>query len=273
MDSVPPKPAAEQPVVEEEVKLASAGFNKKRKRHALFRRYVNSVRKKSKKARKDFNLRTTVRSPKKCKYERSIHYGSESERKMTCNDSNLRMPFISKTDFVKNSKLEKRWDKNFANNSKHHVLQSRSGLTYNNKGSLPEIMDYDSRIFSKKKGSVSHIRSRRANQIDKSFKPLTSREYLEKFKNQSYGTISEYGQTPNEIFASFLRTRFIDRTKRNKSLAVSKSNDLDKMIAKIKKKEKKWNHHFALPISNYNEKVFIKYRLMFDKIKKVKLPE
>lgn len=49
------------------------------------------------------------------------------------------------------------------------------------------------------------------------------------------------------MFATFLR--FSQQVKEDKS---------------IQKKEKKWNPRFALPISNYNEVVFKKYKLLFD---------
>ena len=59
----------------------------------------------------------------------------------------------------------------------------------------------------------------------------------------------EIGQTNNQMFAAFLR--FSDQFKADK---------------KVKKKEKRWNQRFAIPFSNYNEVVFKKYKLMFDKI-------
>lgn len=78
-------------------------------------------------------------------------------------------------------------------------------------------------------------------------KSQTSRvDYQKKFANKPY-QISEYGHTTNQMFATFLR--FSQQVKEDKS---------------IQKREKKWNTRFALPISNYNEVVFRKYKLLFD---------
>jgi hypothetical protein len=63
---------------------------------------------------------------------------------------------------------------------------------------------------------------------------------------------TDYGQTNNNALAGVLR-----ESKTSKKLMKS---------YRRKKKEKKWNDRFAVPISTYNEAVFRKFRLSFEEI-------
>ncbi|CAI2364146.1 unnamed protein product [Moneuplotes crassus] len=249
-------------------KMEKFGFKKGKKlrKGMLLQKYIQTSRSKTKKPRKEFNLRTVMKNPNKYHHVKSIHFMSESPKRAIQNDSDIRMPFISKTEMMKNSKLEKKWKSHFSGTETHRVIQSSSGLTYN-KVPLPEI--WGGTEYFTKKGSLNNVRSRQANQVENQFKSLTSTEYLKKFQNQQFGKISEYGQTPNEIFASFLRSPDFTKQKRNNSLKNTKSKNVDLLLSQsknMKKMEKRWNQRFALPISEYNEKVFKKYRLLFDKV-------
>ena len=82
--------------------------------------------------------------------------------------------------------------------------------------------------------------------------PRTSRGVRPKTGEKKYwkvNSINEYGWSNNNVFANILRN--------HSNKKIDKYNQI---------KEKKWNQRFAIPISTYNESVFMSYRLSFDKI-------
>ena len=118
---------------------------------------------------------------------------------------------------------------------------------------LPEITAKNTaENFNYRKGSLYYNRNRLLDKNGKNTKPQTSRiDYQKKFANLQYGKISEYGYTPNQIFATFLRNSEQFKSIRTSSQGKSLKKNLEVMLAEnkaIKKKEKKWNQRFALPI-------------------------
>lgn len=61
---------------------------------------------------------------------------------------------------------------------------------------------------------------------------------------------TDYGQTNNNALAGVLRGSKTDK----------------KLMKSYRRKEKKWNDRFAVPISTYNEAVFRRFRVSFEEI-------
>ena len=175
------------------------------------------------------------------------------------------MASISKELKQKLAKMENKWDRNFyvtasKNNETVHTDYKEyfdRPLAYDIKsdyhGTLPKPM----MVYEKRDGSPATSRiivnkkkikelQKRAETERKKVTKVNLQKQLEMVNPHKF---TEYGYGSNQMFATFLR--------------ISNQMKLDKIA---RKKERRWNQRFAIPISQYNESRHRNYKLMFDQI-------